>query len=633
MSGEGNKTGRLNWKAWLKILAWFGIAAAFLSVFSLVAYIVYDQLRTTQIEAFDDHVESISSTLARMGGHHIATFDWPLLQVLVEQAEKDPIIQSVQIDDYLADRKFGELDSSGAPGMQSLALAISHKGSTVGRLNLIIDPTYLQNSLSGLLALVSMSIVAVGLFIGGSIYALIRKRYETELLRHANYDSLTGLANRRLFQDRLEQAILLARRNNSIVGLLFIDIDHFKKVNDTLGHGAGDKILCEIANRIRRSVRDHDAITKVASEDDMEAISRLGGDEFTVILHGLRKPLDAEIVAERVLNACATKFVVDGQELHLSASIGIAIHPDDAEDIKAMMQSADVAMYEAKQAGRGVSRFYRKDMNATAQARLQLENELRSGFARDELELYFQPLIDTQAGSLVGAEALIRWRSPVRGLVSPGEFIPLAEDTGLIIPIGEWALREACRQIAGWQDLSSSPLYVAVNISTMQFSQTNLLESVMAALREYSLSPQALKLEITESVLLQDSDTTNEMIQQISDMGVGFSIDDFGTGYSSLSYLRRYPFETLKIDRSFVGNVTESQSDADLVTSIVAMAASLNLKVVAEGIESDEQFAFVRKAGCDVAQGFGLGRPMPASEFALFVQESAAQASHAVVAT
>jgi EAL domain-containing protein (putative c-di-GMP-specific phosphodiesterase class I) len=272
-------------------------------------------------------------------------------------------------------------------------------------------------------------------------------------------------------------------------------------------------------------------------------------------------------------------------------------------------------------------------MNATAQARLQLENELRSGFSRGELELYFQPLIDTLTGRLAGAEALLRWRSPERGLVSPGEFIPLAEDTGLIVPIGEWALLEACRQVAYWRDLSPSPLYVAVNVSTIQFGQTNLLESVTAALKEYSLPPGLLKLEITESVLLQDSEITNEVIQRITDMGVGFSIDDFGTGYSSLSYLRRYPFETLKIDRSFVSSVTENQSDADLVTSIVAMAASLNLKVVAEGIETDEQFAFVKKAGCDIAQGFGLGRPMPARAFSLFVEESFAQASQAVVAT
>lgn len=608
----------------MKTWAWYGVVVALVSVSCLVAYMLYDELRHSQHQAFADRVESISSTLSRMGGYHIATFDWPLLNILVEQAKLDPIVQSAQIEDFLADRKFGELDATGASDTKDVAREIRHKGSTVGRLILVIDETALRHTLSWLKGLLWMSIVAVVLFVGGFIYVLIRKRYETELLRRANYDSLTGLANRRLFQDRLEQAIRLARRDHSIVGLLFIDIDRFKKVNDTLGHSAGDRILGDIANRIKHSVRDHDTVAKFVVDDEVETVARLGGDEFTVIMHGLLpKPIDAEIVAERIIKACAMSFSIDGQQVHLSASIGISIYPDDAEGAKAMMQSADAAMYEAKQAGRGVSRFYRSEMNATAHARLQMENELRAGFAQGELELFYQPLISTVSGSLVGAEALIRWRSPEHGLVSPGEFIPLAEETGLIVPIGEWALCEACREAAYWQDLSNSPLYVAVNVSTMQFSQSSLFEAVTAALRDNSLPPECLKLEITESALLEDSETTRAVIQRISDAGVGFSIDDFGTGYSSLSYLRRYPFETLKIDRSFVSNVTHNQSDANLVTSIIAMAASLDLKVVAEGIETDEQFAFVRDAGCDIAQGFRLGRPTPASEFAVLVRESA----------
>jgi diguanylate cyclase (GGDEF)-like protein len=627
MSGDRHRLGRSGKTARLKTRPWYLIAVALVSVSCLVAYLLYDELRRSQEKAFADRVESISSTIARMGGYHIATFDWPLLNTLIEQAKRDPIVVSVQIEDFLADRKLGELDLAGAPDTRRFTRQILHEGSTVGFLTIVINETVLRHTLSWMRALLWVSIVTVMLLASGFIYVLIRKRYETELRRRANYDALTGLANRRLFQDRLEQAIRLAHRDGSAIGLLFVDIDHFKKVNDTLGHGAGDRILIDIASRIKHSVRSQDTIAKFAADDNLETIARLGGDEFTVILPGLRKPMNAEIVAERVIQACATTFSVDGQDLYLSASIGISIYPDDAQDAESIMQSADAAMYEAKESGRGVSRFYRSEMNATAQARLKLETELRTGFAQGELELFYQPLISTLSGGLVGAEALIRWRSPERGMVSPGDFIPLAEETGLIVPIGEWALCEACREAAGWQDLSGSLLYVAVNVSTMQFGQSNLAEAVSAVLRKNALPPECLKLEITESLLLQDSEGAQEVIQRISDSGVGFSIDDFGTGYSSLSYLRRYPFETLKIDRSFVSNVTESQSDASLVTSIIAMAASLDLKVVAEGIETDEQFEFVKNAGCDVAQGFRLGRPMSASDFALFIQKNAARVS------
>jgi diguanylate cyclase (GGDEF)-like protein/PAS domain S-box-containing protein len=443
----------------------------------------------------------------------------------------------------------------------------------------------------------------------------LRKDYESRLLHQANYDSLTGLANRLLARDRLDQAIERARRDGTVVGLLFIDLDHFKKVNDTLGHAAGDELLIETARRLQGCIRGQDTMARAGDIEEYNTIARLGGDEFTVILESLRTPLDAENVAERIINACTRPFRVNDQELFLSASIGITVFPDDSGDPEILMRNADAAMYQAKEEGRGTFRFFRSEINDAAQARLVLENELRQGFTSGELELHFQPLFNSMSNTLLGAEALLRWRSPIRGLVAPDKFIPLAEDTGLIIPIGEWVLRTACEQAALWLHRYVRPIYVSVNVATQQFQQSNLPELVASILRDTSLPPECLKLEITETVLLQETEKTKSTIQAIHDMGVRFSIDDFGTGYSSLSYLRVFPFETLKIDRSFIRNVTTNKNDANLVESIIAMALNMNLKVIAEGIETDEQLDFIKRAGCDAAQGFGLGRPIPATEF------------------
>ena len=318
----------------------------------------------------------------------------------------------------------------------------------------------------------------------------LRKDYEKTLVRQANYDSLTGLANRLLARDRLDQAVKRARRERSIVGLLFIDLDHFKKVNDTLGHAAGDELIIETARRLQDCLREQDTVARSGEQDESGTVARLGGDEFTVILPGLRKPQNVEIVADRILRSCAKPFLVKDQELFLSASIGITICPDDAEDPEILMRNADAAMYQAKEAGRNTFRYFKSEFNDIAQERLRMENELRHGFAHGELEVFFQPLFDSVNNTLEGAEALLRWRSPSRGLVTPDQFIPLAEDTGLIVPIGEWVLRTACEQAATWQDYCGKPLYVSVNVATRQFQQSNLVEIVSRTLRETALPPE-----------------------------------------------------------------------------------------------------------------------------------------------
>ncbi|UCE86697.1 MAG: EAL domain-containing protein [Deltaproteobacteria bacterium] len=435
----------------------------------------------------------------------------------------------------------------------------------------------------------------------------------------AYYDTLTGLPNRRLYKDRLEQAILSARRRNRPVATCLLDLDGFKRVNDTLGHSCGDQLLCQVSERLVGTVRLTDSVSRLEASASSAAISRLGGDEFTFLLNDIADAQDAARVAARILDAFSKPFYVDGHEVFATASVGIAVFPFDGNDAETLLRNADAAMYSAKARGRNNFQFYAKSMNATALRKLDLEGRIRRALERQEFALHYQPVRDTLSGRLTGAEALLRWRDPELGNMSPAEFIPIAEETNLIGPLGEWVLRTACQQCHLWQSAGFRPIRLSVNLSGHQLRHRDLVDSVARGLRDSGLSPDWLELEITESTIMQNDDMTKSTFYALHDMGIGLALDDFGTGYSSLSYLRRFPLDRVKIDRSFVREITTNTDDAALAGAIIAMVHSLGLRVVAEGVETSEQAAFLRERGCDELQGFLFSPAVPADEFARFL--------------
>jgi diguanylate cyclase (GGDEF)-like protein/PAS domain S-box-containing protein len=428
-----------------------------------------------------------------------------------------------------------------------------------------------------------------------------RKAAEEKMLHLASHDTLTGLANRNLLQDRTRQAILRAERSAQHVGVLFIDLDNFKTINDSLGHHVGDRLLQTVAQRVKGCLREGDTV------------ARQGGDEFIVVLPGVARFEDIGMVAGKILQSVSAPYAIEGNELHTSASIGVAVYPEDGEDVEALMRHADIAMYHAKRAGRANYQFFAPDMNRAANERLQLENKLRHALSRDEFSLHFQPIVSVDSGKPQGAEVLLRWH-PETGPVGPDCFIPVAEDTGLIVPIGEWVLRSACAQFKTWRSEHCQLARVVVNLSVRQFAQKNLVATVGRILQEAELDPQHLGLEITESLLMENPVEAIRVLTALSDMGVQISIDDFGTGYSSLSYLKRFPIDKIKIDRSFVRDIATDPEDAAIVSAIIAMAHSLDCRVVAEGVETEDQLRFLRERGCDEYQGYYFSRPLPADE-------------------
>jgi diguanylate cyclase (GGDEF)-like protein/PAS domain S-box-containing protein len=431
-----------------------------------------------------------------------------------------------------------------------------------------------------------------------------RKAFEKQLTHQAFYDSLTGLPNRQLFHDRLNQALARAGRRHGGVDLLFLDLDNFKQINDSLGHQAGDRLLAEAAIRLRACVREENTV------------ARLGGDEFVILLEHLAPDADAVLVAERISEQFTKPFTVEGHDFTVSVSIGIALGNAGQERADFMLRDADVAMYRAKSSGKGCYVIFDTTMGTDILVRVEMENALRQAIRRNELRVHYQPIMILEGGRVAGVEALVRWQHPTRGLILPAEFIPVAEQTGIIVQLGQWVLQEACRQVVEWQKQYPlhSPLTVSVNLSPRQFQQKNLLEEVKRALRETGLPPSSLKLEITESVIMLDVEATITTLTQLKELGVQLAIDDFGTGYSSLSYLKRLPLDVLKIDRSFVNGIGKDREDTAIVRAIISMAKSLDLSITAEGIETVEQSALLRAWSCDSGQGYYFARPLDAAD-------------------
>jgi diguanylate cyclase (GGDEF)-like protein/PAS domain S-box-containing protein len=437
-----------------------------------------------------------------------------------------------------------------------------------------------------------------------------RKQDEERIRYQANYDALTGLPNRALFHDRLSQALASVSRVDRRLGLMFVDLDGFKLVNDTLGHDIGDLLLQEVSERLCGCVRDGDTV------------ARLGGDEFTIIMPNMIKPKQAAMVADRVIDSLQKLFVLKGHEVSISGSIGVTIYPDDAETAVELLKNADSAMYLAKDQGKSCYQFFTQDINLEVQDRLVIKNNLQKALDRDEFILHYQPKLEILSNQVTGVEALMRWQNEDLGLVPPNKFIPSLEETGMIVDVGEWALRTACQKHVEWQNAGLPPIQIAVNLSARQLREPSFARKVEEILKESGVGSEGLSIEITESMLMSDSTRAVIALGELSEMGIEISMDDFGTGYSSLSYLKRFPIDTIKIDQSFVADITTDTGDAEIIKTIISMGQILNRKVVAEGVETEEQLLLLRRYNCDEIQGYFFSRPLPDKNLVDFLKET-----------
>ena len=471
---------------------------------------------------------------------------------------------------------------------------------------------------------VTLRVTSLGPSAGGGWLVLLRdERRELattqKLEQLANFDSLTGLANRSLFRDTLNSAMQRTRRGQRTMALMFLDLDRFKLINDDLGHAVGDRVLKHVAATLKRCLRGTDSMLLPGGESF--TLSRLGGDEFTVVAEDVRSADNAAHIAQRVLDALAEPLQVDGEELVISASIGIAMYPIDDVDIDGLIRHADMAMYRSKAAGRNAYSFFSEDLNAANGARISLESSLRRAIERHEFQLYYQPKADLKTGRIVGVEALLRWNRPEHGVVSPDGFIGVLEETGMIMPVGAWVIRTSVAQMAEWDRCGLPPMRVSFNLSARQFRHQYIASLIEDSLREHAIDPQRYEIELTESLLMEDTEVNRALLENFRRMGVGLAIDDFGTGHSSLAYLKRFAIDTLKIDRSFVSSLPDSSEDMAIAKAIVALGRSMQMRIVAEGVETDAQAKALRDLGCDEIQGYLLGRPMSAPDFALWLED------------
>jgi diguanylate cyclase (GGDEF)-like protein/PAS domain S-box-containing protein len=510
-----------------------------------------------------------------------------------------PLLASPEKFEELVAR--GEVESVGAPSLDWCGVPLKTGDKSFG---VLVVQSYNPE------IRFSEKDMEVLIFVSQHIASAVERKQAAETIRHLAYhDSLTSLPNRMLFRDRFLHALAMAHRKKEMLAMLFLDLDRFKKINDTLGHAAGDRLLQAVAERLKKTLREGDTI------------ARLGGDEFMILLSGIKAVEDAAKVSDKILQAIRPSFLIDGQELHMTTSIGISLYPYDGQDTDTLVKNADIALYRAKDFGRNNYQLYTASMNARAFEQLALENSLRRALEREELFLLYQPLVDMRTRAVTGLEALVRWKGENGQVHNPDTFIPLAEDTGLIVPMGEWTLRTACRQLRLWQTQGLPPFPVAVNLSARQFQQENLISEISKALVENNLEPQYLAIELTESTILKNADLAIESLRELKSMGVQICIDDFGTGYSSLSYLKRFPVDALKIDHSFVRDCMENADDAAIVSAIISMAHSLKLVVVAEGVETVSQLEFLRSKNCDKLQGYLISPPLPSSQLSTFLTQ------------